>query len=304
LNGNKLDHKFHHKIKRAKEFEAQGKYLHAIQVYQLLIEEFPEFPESYINLADIYQIKGKKKSAENILKLILNRQPDNYEIKLYYVQFLMHNEEWDEALNILLSLSIEDPFASYLTGYCYFSLNDYELAKVHLLGFIISDEEPELIHEAYLILAKLELELKQYENALKYSKKAEVMYDDDWELQLIIAKIYYYLKMYTHSSDSINKGIKLNKKEAVLYKWAGKINLKLVDYNKAKKCFEKHIDLKKDITSNDYSYLADACLKSGKLNEALNFFNSAIRLNPKNKIALEGKDKTNDLLNKKLASDV
>ncbi|MGB5848181.1 MAG: tetratricopeptide repeat protein [Ignavibacteriaceae bacterium] len=299
-----MDYKFLHKIKCAKEFEAQGKYLHAIQVYQLLIEEFPEFPESYINLADIYQIKGMKKSAEKILKLILNRQPDNYEIKLYYVQFLMHNEEWDEALNLLLSLSIEDPFASYLTGYCYFSLNDYELAKVYLLGFIISDEEPELIHEAYLILAKLELELNQYENALKYAKKAEVMYDDDWELQLIISKIYYYLKMYTHSFDSINKGIKLNKKEAVLYKWAGKINLKLVDYNKAKKYFEKHIDLKKDITSNDYTYLADACLKSGKLNEALNFFNTAIRLDPKNKMALEGKGKTNDLLNKKLASDV
>jgi tetratricopeptide (TPR) repeat protein len=304
LNGNKLDYKFQHKIKSAKEFEAQGKYLHAIQVYQLLIEEFPEFPESYINLADIYQLKGKKKSAENILRLILNRQPDNYEIKLYCIQFLMHNEQWDEALTLLLGLSVEDPFASYLTGYCYFSLNDYELAKVHLLGFIISDEEPELIHEAYLILAKLELELNQYENALKYAKKAEVMYDDDWELQLIITKIYYYLKMYTHSSDSINKGIKLNNKEAVLYKWAGKINLKLVDYNNAKKYFEIYIDLKEDITSNDYSYLADACLKSGKLNEALNFFNTAIKLDPKNKMALEGKGKTNDLLNNKLASDV
>lgn len=304
MNGNKLDYKFQNKIKRAKEFEAKGKYLHAIQVYQLLIEEFPRVPDSYINLADIYQIIGKKKSAENILKLILNRQPDNYEIKLYYIQFLMHNEEWNEALNLLLSLSIEDPFASYLTGYCYFSLNDYELAKVHLLGFIISDEEPELIHEAYLILAKLEVELKQYENALKYAKKAEVMYDDDWELQLIIARIYYYLKMYTHSSDSVNKGIKLNKKEAVLYKWAGKINLKLVDYNKAKKCFEKYISLQKDITPNDYSYLADAYLKSGKLNEALIFYNSAIKLDPKNKRALEGKDKTNDLLNKKLVSDV
>lgn len=299
-----MDYKFQNKIKKAKEFEAKGKYLHAIQVYQSLIEEFPGVPDSYINLADIYQIIGKKKSAENILKLILNRQPDNYEIKLYYIQFLMHNEEWNEALNLLLSLSIEDPFASYLTGYCYFSLNDYELAKVHLLGFIISDEEPELIHEAYLILAKLEVELKQYENALKYAKKAEVMYDDDWELQLIIAKIYYYLKMYTHSSDAVNKGIKLNKKEAVLYKWAGKINLKLVDYNKAKKCFEKYISLQKDITPNDYSYLADAYLKSGKLNEALIFYNNAIKLDPKNKRALEGKDKTNDLLNKKLASDV
>ena len=89
-----------------------------------------------------------------------------------------------------------------------------------------------------------------------------------------------------------------------MYKWAGKINLKLVDYKKAKKYFEKHIDLKDEITSNDYAYLADACLKSGKLNEALNFYNTAIKLDPENKMALEGKGKTNDLLNNKLASDV
>jgi cytochrome c-type biogenesis protein CcmH/NrfG len=45
-------------------------------------------------------------------------------------------------------------------------------------------------------------------------------------------------------------------------------------------------------------------LKSGKLNEALNFYNTAIKLDPKNKLALEGKGTTNDLLNNKLASDV
>lgn len=304
LNGNKLDLKYQHKIKNAKEFETQGKFLHAIQIYQLLIDEFPDVPESYINLADIYQVKGQWKSAERVLKLILARQPENYEIKLYYIQFLMHNKNWDKALNLLLSLSSSDPFAGYLTGYCYFKLNQFEVAKVHLLGFIISDEEPELIHEAYLLLAKLEFELKSYEGALKFAKKAEVMYDDDWELQLIIAKIYYYLQMFTHSSDSIRKGIKLNSKEYILYKWAGKIYLKLDNFVKAKEYFEKHIDMKDDITADDYTYLADACFRSGKLNEALGFYDTAIKLDPKNKMALEGKGKTNNLLNNNLASDV
>jgi tetratricopeptide (TPR) repeat protein len=304
LNGNKLDYKYQHKLKTAKEFETQGKFLHAVQIYQLLIDEFPDLPESYVNLADIYQVKGQWKSAEKVLKLILSRQPGNYEIKLYYIQFLMHNKNWEKALNLLLSLSTNDPFAGYLTGYCYFKINRFELAKVHLLGFILTDEEPELIHEAYLLLAKLEFELSFYESALKYAKKAEVMYDDDWELQLIIAKTYYHLQMFTHSSDSVLKGIKLNSKEPVLYKWAGKINLKLDNFVKAKEYFEKHIDLKEEITSDDYTYLADACFRSGRLNEALNFYDTAIKLDPKNILALEGKGKTNNLLNNNLASDV
>jgi tetratricopeptide (TPR) repeat protein len=299
----KVDYKLEYRIKTAKEFEAQGKMLHAIQIYQLLIDEFPDSPEPYINLADTYQLMGQKKSAENVLLLIRDRQPDNYEITLYYVQFLMQNKEWDKALQLLSEESLNDSFTAYLKGYCYFKQNKFELAKVQFLSFIISDEEPELILEAYLILAKLELELQQYENALKYVKKAEVMYNDDWELHLISAKIYYHLKMYTHSSGSIKKGIKLNENEAVLFEWAGKINLKLDNFVKAKKCFKKHIDLKEDITSGDYTNLAEACFKSGDLNEALNFYITAIKLDPKNKLALEGKGKTTILLNN-MASDV
>lgn len=298
-----MDHKFQHKIKTAKEYEARGKYLHAIQIYRTLIDEFPDYIEPYINLADIYQNTGQKKSAENVLKLILDRKPDNYEINLYYIQLLMQNKEWTRASGMLSDLSSADPFVSYLSGYCYFQLEELEIAKVHLLAFIISDEEPELIQEAYFILARLEFELHQFENALKYAKKAELMYNDEPELYLLVAKIYYHMKMYTHSSESILKAIKLDKNLAILYEWAGKINLKMDNFIKAKNYFKKHIDMKDDISSDDYTNLADACLKSGELTEALNYFNTAIKLDPENQIALDGKGKTNHLI-KKMASDV
>ena len=299
-----MDYKFEHKLKTAKEFETAGKILHAIQIYHELIKEFPDAVEPYINLADIYQLAGHKKSAEKVLKLIIDRQPDNYEIQLYYVQLLMQNKDWVRALTLLSKLSLNDPFVSYLKGYCYFKRSEYEQAKVHLLNFIISDEEPELIHEAYLILAKLEFELYQYENALKYAKKAEVVYNDDSELYLLFTKIYYYLKMYTHSSDSILKAIKLDENEAVLYEWAGKVNLKLDNFIKAKNYFKKHIDLKDNVSADDYTNLADACMRSGELHEALSYFDTAIKLDPENRMALEGKGKASELLKKRSASDV
>ena len=300
----KVDYKYQHKLNTAKEFEARGKYLHAIQIYYSLIEEFPDYAESYINLADIFLLRGKKVSAEEVLKLILDRQPENHEIMLYFAQFLMQSKEWDRASEMLSNLSSEDPFVSYLTGYCHYKQGDFELARVFLLRFIISDEEPELIHEAYLLLARIEYELKQFENALKYAKKAEVMYDDHWELYLIFTKIYYHLKMYTHASDAILKGIKLDANEAVLFEWAGKINLKMDNFVKARKYFKKHIDLKDQITSGDYTYLAEACLRSGNLDDALNYYDTAIKLDPQNQLALKGKEKTNNLLNNRLASDV
>ena len=299
-----MDYKLEHKLKLAREFETNGKFLHAVQIYHELIKEFPDSIEPYVNLADIYQFTGHKKSAEKVLKLIIDRQPDNYEIQLYYIQLLMQNKDWGRALTLLSKLSSDDPFISYLTGYCYFQQSDFEHAKVHLLNFIISDEEPELIQEAYFILAKLEFELYQYESALKYAKKAEIMYNDDSELYLLFSRVYYYLKMYTHSSDSILKAIKLNENDAVLYEWAGKINLKLDNFIKAKNYFKKHIDLKDNVSSDDYTSLANACLKTCELHEALNYFDTAIKLDPENQSAHEGKGKTNDLLKKQMASDV
>lgn len=291
-----LDYSFQHRIKTAKDFEMQGKYLHAIQIYQVLIEEYPDQSESYINLADIYHEFGLKESAQKVLGSILERQPNNYELTLYFAQFLMQNKEWSKALKKLSCLSSEDPFVAYLTGYNYFMQNKPETAKLYFLRFIISDEETELIHEAYLYLAKIEIELEQYKSALKYAKKAEIMYDDFWELYLIYAKIYYNLQMYTHSSESILEGIRLNPGETQLYKWAGKINIKLNNFIKAKKYFEIHIDLKDNITSDDYIYLADACLNSGELKEALNFFDTAVKIDPGNNLAIKGKEKTNNLI--------
>ena len=298
-----MDHTLQHKLNTAKEFETEGKFLHAIQIYHSLISEFPGHIEAYINLADLYQMNGQNKSAEKVLKQILAEQPENNEIKLYLAQFFMQNKEWLKALQLLSGLSSEEPFVSYLNGYCYFKLSNYEKARLFFLNFITSDEEPELVYEAYYLLAKTEFELNQFENSLKYAKKAGYMYNNHWELSLLIAKNYFSLEMFAHASDSILKGLKQKKEEAVLYEWAGKINMKLDNFVKARTYFQKHIELKEKTTSGDYAYLAEACLKSGKLNEALDFYDTAIKLDPKNFSAQKGKEYTNQLLTKNLASD-
>ena len=43
---------------------------------------------------------------------------------------------------------------------------------------------------------------------------------------------------------------------------------------------------------------------SGELKEALVFFDTAIKIDPRNILALKGKEKTNNLINKKIVSDV
>ncbi|GBD88632.1 tetratricopeptide repeat protein [bacterium BMS3Abin03] len=285
-------------MKVAKEFEAGGKFLHAVQIYQSLINEYPEYAESYIGLAELYYYWGKKESAENIFEKIINIQPENLEVKIYFAEFLIKHKKWQKSIDVLSGFSSDDdPFISYLTGYSYYNLKEYELAKVFLLNFVITDEDPELIHNAYFIIAKIDLKLKLYSNALKFAKKAQELYNDSWELMLLFSKVYYYLEMFVHSADSITKALEIKRDEVAITHWAGKIYLKTEDFIKAKHYFAKCIDLKEDITSTDYTNLAHVCFKLGTLDEALNYYITAVRLDPKNKLALEGKEKTSNLLN-------
>ncbi len=176
-------------------------------------------------------------------------------------------------------------------------LKEYELAKINFLNFLSYNKQSDLLHEANIYLAKIELIFKNYESALAYAKRAEGMYSNYWELNQIYAETYFNLGMYAHAVDFIEKAIKLNSNESSPYEWAGKIYLKQGDYLKAEKNFIKYIESIEDASSDIYTKLAEACLKARKTMDAIAYYDIAIKLDPGNKTALAGKDQASSLLN-------
>jgi tetratricopeptide (TPR) repeat protein len=294
-----MDLKAQHKLKKASEFESQHKYLHAIQIYHSLMEEYPEYPEPFIKLAELYEHTGNAETALSVYEKIIHTQPDYIDLQLAFSQFLIRNKLWDMAIETLIRISPEDePIISYFLGYTYYITKEYELAKINLLNFIISDEQPELIHEAYLYLAKTEYELGLFESASKYLSKAEMFFSNYWEVYLIRAKIRYQNNMPEHAAIAVEKALKLNEKESSVHFWAGKIYLNCRDFGKAEKHFKDYIDLCDEITSEDYSNLADVYYSADKFKEALNYFDKAIELDPENNSAVSGKINVANLLQK------
>jgi len=299
-----IDHRAQYKLKTAREFEAQSKPLHAIQIYLLLINDYPDYTEPYYRLAEIYENLGKLNNAINLFEKISKIKPDDKDVNLYYAQFLIRSAKWEKAIKIFsLISSDEEPIVFYFTGYAYFMLKDFEFAKVNFLSFIISDEQPEIIQEAYLYLAKVEIELKEFENALRYAKKAEVLFSDYWELHVIYAQIYFNQDMTNHAIKSVEKAIRFNSREPAVFVWAGKIYFKNNNYKKAEEYLTKFIELSEEISSKDYTLLAEVYLHNRKFSEALTYFDSAVKLDPKNKTAVEGKNNAQILLTKNSISD-
>lgn len=298
------DYHYHHKLKQARDFEAEGKFLHAVQIYTSLLKEFPDKNEIYFGLANLYECMGSLDKALMLLNSCLEENPDNTELRIFLGQNLLKHSKWEETVETLsYVLPEEEPVVSFFIGYAHFMLKEYELAKINFNNFISSEEQTELLYDAHIYLAKIELKLKEYNNALKYAKKAEVFYSNYWELNYIYAETYFKLDMYAHAASPIEKAIKLNPEEPSPYELAGKIYLKLGDYSKAEKYFLDYIEKIENVSSDVYAYLAEAYLNSKKAKDALAYYDIAIKLDPENKTAIEGKNKASFILKNNMASD-
>ena len=290
-----------HRLKTAREFEAQGKLLHAVQIYHLIIQDHPDLVEAYFDLADLYESLGNITPGIELLESLIEQNPDDKDVRLFLGQYLMRNSKWNEAIEVLsFIMPEEEPMVSFFLGYSHFMLEEYEIARLNFFNFIPKQKHSELLYEANLYLAKIEVKLKNFERALNYAKKTEELYSNFWELNFIYAECYYNLGMYAHAVNPIEKAIKLNPKENILSQLAGKIYMKHGDYLKAEKHFLKFIESIENVSSDDYTKLGEACLKASKAKDAINYFDVAIKLDPANKFAIEGKKSASKLLNKNM----
>ncbi len=288
-----------HKLKTAKDYESQGKLLHALQLYTQILDKNPDFEEVYFNLAELYEKLGKPDKSIELLNSFLERDSDSTEIRLFLGQFLMRHSMWEDTVEVLsLILPEEEPMASFFLGYAHFMLDEYEFARISFLNFVSFKEQNEFLYEAYIFLSRIEIKLNSYQSALLYAKKAEVFYANYWELNAIFAEIYLHLDMLAHAITPAEKALKLNPNESSVHKIAGKIYFKMGNYLKAEKHFRKYIEMDDEANSEAYLNLADACMKSKKTKDALNYYEVALKLDPENKLAIEGKNKASSILKK------
>lgn len=299
-----IDLKIKHKLNASANFKAQGKYLHAIQICEQLLSEYPNNPDIHFELAELYDLSGNLNSSFHLIETYLENNPADKDVRLFYGQFLLKNQLWNEAIEIFSFLTPQEkPIVSFFLGYSYFMFKDYEMARINYLSFLSLKGDRELIYESYIYLAKIEIEMKDFEQALSYAKQSEILYSSFWELHLIYAICYYNLGMDTHAMLSIEKAIKLNPKGIVSYEWAGKIFLRSGDYLKAEKYFTKYVESAEEISSETYANLGEACVNSNKTKSALDYFELALKIDPDNKNALNGKKNISEKFNSTLSND-
>lgn len=277
-----------YRLKLAEQFISEGKNLHAIQIYLNLIDETGR-DQFYFYLAQLYEEMGFFEGGGKILSELIETDVENNNAKLFFGEYLLRNSKWFEAIEVLNRISDLTPPTIFLIGYAYLMLNEFELSKEYFTQYVSSDNKSELKQEANLYLAKIEYELNNFDSALSYAKNAQIIFSDFWELNLILAKVYYSLGMFTHANTPIQKAIKSNPKDISVLELAGKICFQLSDYQKAEKYFSEFIEQNSEVSAEVYTLLAKSFLKQRKIKEANLFFELALKIDPAYQQALAGK---------------
>ncbi len=111
------DIRLKHKLTSAANYKSQGKYLHAIQICEQLLREFPGNPEIHFELAELYDLSGNLNSSFQLLETYLENNPEDKDVRLFYGQLLLKNKLWEKAIDIFSKLVPEEkPVSLFFLG--------------------------------------------------------------------------------------------------------------------------------------------------------------------------------------------
>lgn len=118
------------KFEKAEEFFNEKKYLHAIQIYQSLLNIEQIKRKAAVKLIEIYDIQNQFESAVNVFKRYLSDEESDEDMLTYYAQFLIRYKKYAEAHDVLSAISNDNrPEKNLLMGIVNYYLEDYESAK-------------------------------------------------------------------------------------------------------------------------------------------------------------------------------
>ena len=261
----------------------EGKLLHSLQILLKLYEQHPEDNLLILKIAEIYEKLG---NPDSIIKLIDEVNPINLadEYLLQIAQIYIRNSFFEKAADLI---SIVDktlfPESYFLKGQSLFLNNEYEIAAMNFLEFVNNCKQSDILGEAYQYLAECSLIQKKYDTALQYAEKAESLSVLNPELNYILSKIYYLKEMHFHAKEYIVKALKMNESVKDFQDLAGRIFYMTGDYGKAEKYLKASAENKDD--SEIYSLIGLSCLRQKKSEEAFEFFNKSLKINPNDLIA-------------------
>ncbi len=279
------------KLNFASNLEAEGNYLHAVQIYQkiLLVEENRKV---ILRLANLYEKMNHSEKVISMISEYLQNNPNDFEVKEVFAQFLLRINKPE----YLISNYLDDDISPMLTYYCaiaYLKLKDNENALLYFKKVIEMKVENEYLIKSYFILIELQIQNQDFSNSLVNLQILEKKSDNLAEVYFLFTKVYFLKNQFYFAQDFWQKAKNNGCNKAEFLYLGGKIHLELKQYEEAEKWFELYLKYKKN-NSEIFSLLSYTNYRLENFEKAEKYLEKALKIDPNNKTANQLK---NQLIN-------
>ncbi|MBV6444709.1 MAG: tetratricopeptide repeat protein [Ignavibacteriales bacterium] len=271
-----------HRLKRAEEFNGGGKTLHAIQMYQAIINDFTDDPTAWYKLIDIYDKMGRRDSAITLLEEMNEAFTNENEVRLFTGHFYFKHQMWEDSLRTLKGFDMSfDNIALFICGIAFFNIGEYAEAAENLRKFIDNEPDSAFIGEAHLYIGRSRLALGELNLAVSYLTRGAVLMPTNPDIYQYLAVYYYKVKMYAHAAENIETALKMGADSKEAFELALEIFLAAGAEAKAEKLCRSYI-AEREPSSKIYTGLAQILLKKNLYKESEGYLQTAIKLDPLN----------------------
>ncbi len=259
--------------------EAEGDYDNALTLYSEVLKLDPKAsPELYYRIASIYIYKEELDKAEEALKSLIARYPDELTAYLWIIRLLLQEDKIDESDQYYEDLLKHSIALSPDNAELYLYLGEYYLKqgeRAKAMDCLKKAANRDILDaEPYFLLGVLYEEQGNTNAAISYLKKA-IQKDPNHDAALNYLG-YMYVEMNKNldeAQDLIKRALKISPEEPAYLDSLGWLYFKKGDLDKALE-YVKRAAVKED--PEIYYHLAMIYLKKGKINQARSYLGLAL----------------------------
>ena len=273
----------------------RGKFEKALRIVNILFNNYPDHPISYITKAIvlgynlIYKFKFKEPKIDTFLELIdkaLSLEPLKFNqmiILQMQASILNGMKEYDESINVIdkaIEL-IPTQFNLYTMKIYLLTTAKREFEALKLIDELIR-QYPQLKHILYLQKSFIYFQTKRYNEALEFIDELLTLKPKDIKVVNNKALFLAYLNKKEEAIETAEYLVSLNPKSGNSYDTYGEIYMALGEYENA---ITKYKEALKIEPTGDFAY--QTCIKMGKCYQKLEQYEDALKYYEKGKVLTE-----------------
>jgi tetratricopeptide (TPR) repeat protein len=189
--------------------------LKALEVYKTMFQRFGPSWEVLLQMSQLYTMLDKTDDAIKTVKLLLNLDPGNFDIKKFLAELYLKSDQADSALvlyNDIVEILPSDAESRASLAHLYLQKQDYENAS-HQFELVMKGEI--LPIEAQLRFGQVFIDFIQKDSAvtpyaLKLFEQVKKQYPDDWRPYLFLGILFSMSKSDSAALSNFQKVIDLD----------------------------------------------------------------------------------------------